>query len=101
MQASRIITLLLISAFVRSSTNALPVFDSDMIIQEAPAEHSRSSRSVRSTGLQKTGMFNDASPVFHFLNARRAEHARISIVVPEIRKVGDRFMVRFFSDFNA
>ena len=71
-----------------------------MIIQEAPVEHSRSPRSVKSTDQQNTGVFMDANPVFHFLNARRANYAEKSVVIPEIMKVDD-VLKTLFSGLNS
>ena len=101
MRASKVITIILISAFLFPQIDSLPWFRSDIIILETPIEHSRSTRNIRSTAQRNTGVFTDASPIFHFLNARRAERAETSMVVPEMIKVDDIFKIKFFSNFHA
>ena len=97
MHASKFIKLLLISTLALPNIAALPrLFDSDMIIRETPIEYSRSTRDIRLKVPQTTGAFTDVSPVFHFLNARRAENARVSIVIPEIRKIDDSSLMAAF-----
>ena len=100
MRTSKFITIFLISAFLFPQINSLPWFRSDLIIQETPIKHSRSTRNIRSTFQRNTGVFTDASPIFHFLNARRAERVKTSIVVPEMMKVDDIFKINSFETFT-
>ena len=100
MRASKVITIILISAFLFPQIDSLPWFRSDIIILETPIQYSRSTRNIRSTAQRNTAVFTDASPIFHFLNARRAERVKTSIVVPEMMKVDDIFKINSFETFT-